>query len=240
MKCNSIARIVHEEGKFVIEHNSQQHSCDEVGDENLAKIPLSDQVIQEIRKLFQGKIRQPKQVLVSLRAINDSSDPKLFLTEPSKNQIRFQILKLKTEFHGKGEISLAELESFLKEHSKIPKEVDEAFVIGYKVTYADGDLDESDSSNDEENENENSSARHFWMLYSTKRLLQLASNSKLICCDTTFKFVWLGYPAILIGTVDLQKQFHPLAFGFTTAENSQMFFEAFDVSKLIFCDFYHV
>ena len=165
-------------------------------------------MIRENRKLFTAKIRKPKQILVSLRAIKNSDNPNLYITEPSKNQIVYQLGKLKGEFHGKGEISLVH-------------------VVGYNVTYADGDLDENSNVSTEKIQ---SDKRSFWMLYSTKRLLSLATSVKLICCDTTFKFLWLGYPAILIGTVDFQKQFHPIAFGFTSIEYSKTFHEAFSVS----------
>lgn len=230
IKCEHVARIVYEEGKFIIEHNGKEHTCDELNPNSLAKPALSDKIVEEIRALFIGKVRKPQRILMSLRAIKSSSNPELYFDEPSQNQIKYQVKKLKQEFYGSGEISLRKLEKFLQENSATPECEDESYVIGYQVKYSPNDrildLSGSDLSNDEQDD----AKRHFWMLYSTKRLLRLASKVKLVCCDTTFKFLWLGYPAILIGTTDLEKQFHPLAFGFTSAENSQMFYECFNVS----------
>ncbi len=43
---------------------------------------------------------------------------------------------------------------------------------------------------------------------STKRLLGTI-KSKLLCTDATFKLNYEGYPLIIAGTVDMQRQFHP-------------------------------
>jgi hypothetical protein len=185
-------------------------------------------LIDEIRILFIGHVRKPKQVLASLRALKSTSKPNIYIEEPALRQIKYQISKLRAEFFGKGEISLSVLEKSLEEKIALPESDDEVFVMGYKVTYSDSDLD-SDSENSSD-DIKNPRERHFWFTFTTKRLVKLASSVDLICADTTFKFTWLGFPAILIGTVDLKKQFHPIAFGFCSKENSNVFAEVFDVS----------
>ena len=226
-KCDSVVRIVYNDDHFSIEHNMKEHTCSQSENSCFSKPVLNENVISEIQKLFTAKVRKPKQILMSLRAVKNSSDPNLYVTEPSKNQIVYQLGKLKEKIHGKGEISLSKLEKFMEENSEVPDNEDEAFIVGYNVTYAEGDLEDNLSIVEEKSK---SDKRSFWMLYSTKRLLNLATSVKLICGDTTFKFLWLGYPAILIGTVDFCKQFHPIAFGFTSVENSKTFNEAFNVS----------
>lgn len=229
-KCDSVIRIVIDEGKYIIEHNQKQHSCDDIQGDARSKATLSDDVVKEIRLLYIAHVRQPKRVMVGLREIQKGK-PELYTVEPTTAQIKYQVAKLKAELYGKGEISLSELEKFLAKNSAIPDGEDDAFVIGHKVRYAETDLQEnSDSDSSADNEETGISSRHFWMLFATKRLLKLASNVKLICADTTFKFVWLGFPAILIGTVDSKKQFHPIAFGITSSENTVVFVEVFKVS----------
>ena len=233
LKCDSVTRIVHEDNKhFAVEHNMLNHTCKTLDQKHQSKPVLSDKVIEEIKKLFTAKIRKPKKVLASLRSIKQATNLRLYHSEPTMNQIKYQLRKLKEEKYGKGEISLTELEDFLRFNSSMPEDENEAFVIGYRVKYAENDQESTfettmNSENNQETEN-----RSFWFLCSTIRLLNLASEVDLLCCDTTFKFLWAGYPAILIGTVDLQKQFHPIAFGFTSAENSKVFFEVFDVRLL--------
>lgn len=225
--CNSVVRIVHKEDNYSYEHNQQGHSCNQASESSRSNQLLPQKLIDEIRTLYIGRVQKPKRVLASIRNLKKSSMPNLYHLEPSIRQIKYQLQKLRQEFFGEGEVSLSQLEKFLSDHSEIPEEDDEGFVIGYKIRYS---QDQSDSDSTEENETRHQN-NHFWMMFSTKRLLNLASRVELICADTTFKFVWLGFPVILIGTVDLKKQFHPLAFGMTSSENSQTFFEVFDVSN---------
>lgn len=196
-----MARLVFDDATFTVEHNEVEHTCLQI-DANLQSKPvLSEDLIHEIRKLYISKIRMPQRVLIALRAIKKDLNKKLYNQEPTSNQIKHQISKLKIEFKGKGEIALTKLEKFCEESSSIPEDDDEGYVITYKMKYAEDDIQQNSDDSFKDGDSDDSSERHFFMLYSTKRLLRLASESKLICCDTTFKFVWLGYPAILIGTV---------------------------------------
>lgn len=205
----------------------------------IAKIPLNDEVKNEIRKLYIGKIRKPSRVLVSLRATHQ--EQAIYDQEPSRNQILNALKNLRKEFNVDGEISLKDLEDHLTSRCKVPESRDEAFVIGKEFIYAAEDENTDDESEDEltaETSNE-SNKRSFWFMMSTRRLLSLAAECDLICADSTFKFVWLGFPAILIGTVDLQKQFHPLAFGITSIENTDVYAGVFKVKILLnICDLF--
>lgn len=232
VKCDSVVRLVYESDElFTLEHNMLKHSCKNLDKKHKSKPVMSEKVVQEVEKLFIAKIRKPRKVLASLRAIKQRN-PNFYDTEPSLNQIKYQIKKLKEKVYGKGEISMTQLESFLQDNSNVPDDDDDAFVIGYRIRYAETDLESSlEVSNNSQNNSVNEK-RSFWYICSTKRLLKLASKVDILCCDTTFKFLWAGYPAILIGTVDMQKQFHSIAFGFTSIEDSNVFNEVFDVRHL--------
>lgn len=228
VQCEAVTRLVYKIESFEIESNNKDHTCGYADEESVAKVPLNDDTKTEIRKLYIARIRKPSRVLVSLRASNQRRE--IYETEPSRNQIVNELKKLRKEFNVDGEISLRDLHEHIESQSEVPNDVDKAFVIGKKFVYAQEDIsedsDESGSSNHEETTN---NERSFWFLMSTKRLLSLAAGCDVICADATFKFCWLGFPAILFGTVDKMKQFHPIAFGITSQENTEMYAEAFKV-----------
>ena len=48
-------------------------------------------------------------------------------------------------------------------------------------------------------------------------------NTTVVATDGTYKLLWNGFPLILFGVVDIMQQFHPVAFLFTSHEDSTAF-----------------
>jgi len=71
-----------------------------------------------------------------------------------------------------------------------------------------------------ESENFQSSFRIF---ATTLRLLGLLKLSSVIMTDATYKLIWQGYPCIVVGVVDNNKNFHPIGFIVCDSEDSDDF-----------------
>lgn len=66
---------------------------------------------------------------------------------------------------------------------------------------------------------------------STKRLLAYLKHNDGICSDATHKVNWQGYPAIVVGTTDLARQFHPFGLGLCYGETCDDFVFCFKACK---------
>lgn len=183
-----------------------------------------------IGNLFRAGIRMPKRVQLLIGEANVQGRL-AYQEEPSRNQIKHQLVKLKKEIYGSGEISLGELQQYLIENSAVSDDPDQPFVIGFDVripptqTLSDSDESDKDSSLVDKT--------GFWFLISTKRLLGNGKFAKTLAADSTFKLLWQGFSGILMGTVDPKKQYHKLAFGFTTSEMANDYKSMFKVREFL-------
>lgn len=80
------------------------------------------------------------------------------------------------------------MELWCIQNSNVPNDENEAYVVSHEF-------------DDEEEMN-------FKFFVSSKRLLKLAVNSKKIHADGTYKLIWQGYPILVVGTTDMNRQFH--------------------------------
>lgn len=245
-------QIVYErQNCFLVQNNGEPHTCPAADDSSKTKKFVSVEVINRIQNLFRSGTRMPKQVQKVLR--NDHARGEIqYQTEPTINQIRYQVKKYKEEVLGKGEISLGELQSFLKDNSTVPLDIDEPFVLGFKVKLPKKKLleisSDEDTDYDEEEEEDNADqdaesdyeVLSFWFLFSTVRLLLLLKSINLLAADSTFKLVQQGFSGILIGTVDMKKQFHKICFGMTTSEKTEDWAEMLEVKLICFFKFYDI
>ncbi|CAF0981240.1 unnamed protein product, partial [Didymodactylos carnosus] len=94
-----------------------------------------------------------------------------------------------------------ELESWCQEKSTVPHSEVEAFVISFYIHY------EDDTDNDDEDVADDGNKFRFFL--STKALLKIASISKNLHADATYKLIWQGFPVLVIGTSDYDRKFHP-------------------------------
>ena len=72
--------------------------------------------------------------------------------------------------------------------------------------------------------NNDNTLKYLRIFVTAVRLIKLISeNPKLIAMDATHKTNWQGYPAILMGTVDRCRHFHPYGFQISCTEKHKDF-----------------
>lgn len=54
---------------------------------------------------------------------------------------------------------------------------------------------------------------------------------KTICIDATYKLNWMGFPLIILGTVDRLKRFHPLLYACTSNETTENYMFVFESAR---------
>jgi hypothetical protein len=179
------------------------HTHDSVETKKERSIP--ENVQREIQTLFEHKLK-PKAMREFL-AKND-------FPVPSETQLRNYLAKLRTGKFGSAQISLGELEKWLKDHSQVPEDEDAAYIVSYFVTY-------------EEEEGENT----FQFFASTKRLIKHAQDAKIIHADATYKLNWQGFPVLVVGTSDSNRHFHHFGLAVCTSEKTKDFSFIFEALK---------
>lgn len=99
-------------------------------------------------------------------------------------------------------VSVGELVEWCQKYSTVPDNIDEPFVFAYEHS------DEGEEC-------------FFRFTVTTRRLLNHCAHSDLLCVDATYKVNWMGFPYLVIGTVDRAKKFHPLCFSLCTSETEE-------------------
>lgn len=99
-----------------------------------------------------------------------------------------------------------------EKHSQFPTDPNEAFILGY----------ESCSMKEK---------MSFRFTMTTPNLLKKLAKRETICIDATYKLDWLGFPLIMMGTVDREKKFHPLIYACSSHERTEDYAFVFDTVK---------
>ena len=108
-------------------------------------------------------------------------------------------------------ISLGELDEWCQAHRDIPDDEDDTYISSQIIQYGDEYEDEEDLE------------PMFRFFLTTKRLLRHATNARIICADATYKLNWQGYPVLIVGTIDRDKQFHPIGLSVCMTERQEDF-----------------
>ena len=124
---------------------------------------------------------------------------------------------LKPRLLNKYEFNYGELVEWIKNHSEIPDDEHETFVIDFFFEIND----------------KFPSASIFRFSLSTKFLLQLSQSTKHVCTDTTHKILWEGFPVFLTGTTDLRRSYHPSSLSVCTNETATEFEFVFNALKKV-------
>lgn len=148
---------------------------------------------QKLEEMFNNNIK-PKEIL--FRLASTSSTVNL-------NQVKNFLSQLRPNKYGRPTISLGELEAFLLSNIAIPENPTTAFVVEYEVSY---------EANAE-----------FRFFISSKKLLELAPKSTKIHADATYKLNWNGFPVLLVGTTDMDRNYHNYGVAVCTNETSEDF-----------------
>ncbi|CAF1159836.1 unnamed protein product [Rotaria sordida] len=161
---------------------------------------IDENVNKCIEDLFNDGITKPKQIIRALQTRN--------FELPSYVQIKNFLVQYKKTKFGSYIVSLGESEQWCKQNINISTDENKYFVVSYKIMY-----------NDEEDVDGNK----FRVFLSTVRLLNIASISSHIHADATYKLIWQGFPALIIGATDLKKVFHPFGLAICSNEKTKDF-----------------
>ena len=98
--------------------------------------------------------------------------------------------RLKEKKHGKSTSNLTDIIDWCNSRLEIPVDLDEVFC---------GGIDYELDSNEE--------LKHLRVFISTGRLLhQMKHNSKVVATDGTYKLNYHGFPILMVGTTDYDRQ----------------------------------
>lgn len=203
------------EPEWIVSSTNKEHSCRGRSVSQQSHSPVSDEVKEVIETFISIGICSTKKV--QARLVNLQREGKFNNVIPSENQLRYYISKLKIEKFGPPQISMGELENWCKQHS-VPEldltelEDTEPFVIAYKINYG-----------------ENDSQKSFFFTITSKHLMEIAADTDNLACDATYKLALAGFPGVIIGTVDKNKRFHPLALSIVSNEKEDTYYSIFEV-----------
>jgi len=101
---------------------------------------LSEDMKKQVRQMYDDGITKPKQIIRALQARK--------IQPPKKKQLTNYLSQYKKQKYGESSISLGQLEQWCEDHSTIPANQDEAFVVNYYIGYQ----DENDEDDDEDDD----------------------------------------------------------------------------------------
>lgn len=192
----------------------QFNGCDHTHNALLATYklrPISKDMKVFITDLFDADTTRTCAVLKSIA--NARVKQQLFTAkpDPTKRQITYLLAK-----HRKRDnqpiIHVGDLMKWCEERTAFPTNPDDGFVLGY------------DCLTSEDNQS-------FRFCLSTPNLLDKLSNALVIAIDATYKLNWMGYPLIILGTVDNTKKFHPLVYSCSSHERTEDYEYVFKTIK---------
>lgn len=166
---------------------------------------LSDALKAEINKLFELKMK-PKAIMQHLSEMTHINLPKL-------SQLRNYLSDRRRAVYGQPSISLGELEAWILSLKTLPQDPHKVFVIA-------NEIDASDEMKPA-----------FRFAIPTKHLIGIAKDVSVVHADATYKIIWQGFPALVCGTSDKNRKFHPLCLGVTTNEQKEDFKVMFEGLK---------
>ena len=215
-QCASAAQLMYHNTSFKVSlfKTSTEHTCLENHPNSKAGVPLMSR--QTINDYVSCGVK-PKTILQKLRENNLPIPTYRALCNYIKYNIR----------NNKSTISLGELENWCIENSKIPDDDDTPFIVNY-VTFYDDEFEDSEDVT----EDDDTSLNYFRFFLTTKRLMQLSSESTKLHADATYKLVWQGYPFLIPGTTDGNRKFHPFGLAVCTNERQEDFEFIFESIKV--------
>nr|XP_029722901.1 uncharacterized protein LOC115263748 isoform X2 [Aedes albopictus] len=125
----------------------------------------------------------------------------------TKNQLNYAIKAANKKLFGSGVLSLGELEEWAAIKSRIPQDNRTAFVL-------DKDIDHANAK--------------FRFLVSSRQLLSLVGELRIIAADCTFKTTLEGFPLLVVCMVDEMRHAHPIAFGCLSNQSASDYEFAFN------------
>lgn len=185
--------------KILILCNQHEHDHDVILKDETR--PPSDEMEEFMADLFKCGTTKITEVICHIDLAREKRG--IFKNEknPEPGQIRYSLSKYRAQ-QAPPMVKLGDMIKWCEENDKFPTDVNQAFVIGSQFSTYDDNL-------------------WFRFSYSTPLLLEILSNCTTICIDATYKLNWLGFPLVILGTVDRQKHFHPLVFACCSHERTE-------------------
>ena len=167
-------------------------------DSNLSDKGIPEITKSEIKKLYENGVKKPNLILRSLANFN--------VPIPSKKQLNNLLAYYKKTKYGLFTISIGQLKDFAEKHMIIPEDQDCFYVGNYDINHCD-----------------DSNEMTMRIFFTSKRLIALTNKCTHVATDPIYKLVWQGYPVIMIGSTDMDKQFHPFGLAICMKERKEDF-----------------
>nr|XP_049693186.1 uncharacterized protein LOC110379661 [Helicoverpa armigera] len=185
--------FVNDDDKVKVYQTNSEHNHSAIGTRDTYGI--HENTKEEIKKFFNLRLK-PRAILSELAKIEG-------IHLPSKRQIYNYLSNLRAQKFGKSGICLGELEQWIFKRTAIPEDDNEVFIISYHIIEGD--------------------QPGFRFNLSTKTLLKTILFTELIHTDATYKLIWQGFPVLIVGTTDKNREFHPICLGVATNEHQEVF-----------------
>lgn len=177
-----------------LEHNHNELLKDK-------KRPVSDEMTNFIHEFYKNGSTKPTAVTAYLRLTREKFN--LFPDEPEPNLRQLEYVHKKyISKQVKPMINIGDLIQWCEEKSEFPADPNQAFVLAHESC----SMQESMS---------------FRFTMTTPILLAKLAKRETICIDATYKLNWMGFPLIIMGTVDRAKRFHPLIYACSSHERTE-------------------
>lgn len=165
------------------------------------KRSMSAEMTEFIFDFYKEGGNTPSSVLAHIKLARERFNLFTHEKDPDSRQLQY-IHKKFVAKNVKPMIKVGDLMEWCQEQTKLPENHNEAFVLAHESC----------------NFNE---TMGFRFTMSTPLMLQRLAHRKTICIDATYKLNWMGFPLIIMGTVDRAKQFHPLIYACSSNERTE-------------------
>lgn len=180
-------------------HAKSHHTYDDL---------TEDKHMKEKKKRLEAEVEKLVKLNVKRKRIMQELSQMDHVIMPTLQQLTTLIVKIRKKIFGPVTISMTELSNWLENHTNVPDDIHDPFVLSYEV---DSECDEP----------------FFRFIITTKYLLGLIKLRNFTHCDTTYKCIWQGFPVFMVGTTDYEKAYQPYGLCVCT-------FEATDDFKFLF------
>lgn len=183
---------------IILQTNGENHSHNELLKNKHNNI--SPEMRNFINDLYKMETKRSSSIWLHL---NDARERHhLFIDEPnpSKRQLEYCLKKFNCQGTGKM-IHLGDMAKWCDSKSNHTECVDDAFVLAHEI-FAEKEK------------------QGFRFCMSTPNLLEQLSKVSTIAIDATYKLNWMGFPLIILGTVDRQKKIHPMIYACASHETT--------------------
>lgn len=164
----------------------------------------------EVKTKIQPEVRKKVETLQSRNlkpaTIAEILDVEFGSDAPKQNQI-YNIIRQTKKLNKANYSSVSDVAEWVGKHETSEND-DDAFVLDFRAT-----------------------GPSFQYIVSTRRLLKISIDFRIVACDATYKINEHQYPVILIGGIDENHKLHIFAYSITTSEQTENYAFAFNAWK---------